>query len=54
MVQDAPLLKAGLLLFFLNNFKHTVKVYVMLGDRESKNARRRKTVAKNSNSHLHL
>lgn len=44
------LLKAKLFLFFLNNFNNTVKVYVMLGDRESKNTRRRKTLAKNSNS----
>lgn len=53
MVQDAAVSsvkgKAASIFFFLN-FNNTVKVYVMLGERESKNTGTKKTLAKNSNS----
>ena len=41
----SPLLNAELLVFFLNNFKHTVRIYVMLGDRKN-------TLVINNNSQL--
>lgn len=46
------LLNAELLVFLLNNFKHTVRVHVMLVDRENKDVRRKNALVTNNNSQL--